>query len=213
VIDLGWPSGHNLPLGRHYQDISKMDLRQRRKIETTRFIHEAAVQLARERGVAAVTIEAICEAAGVSQRTFFNYFAFKEAVFVFPPPPLPEDAVARFVEGKGDLLYELIDMLVAQAAEMSQTRWIGPLMLEIAQAHPRLMPLQMAEFQKFEGQLQRLIAGRLQTGPDDVRALALAGAMTGACRATFDRWGPDADADIPARVRESLEALVRTIRG
>lgn len=190
-----------------------MDLRQRRKIETTRLIHEAAVQLARERGVAAVTVEAICESAGVSQRTFFNYFAFKEAVFVFPPPPLPEEAVARFVNGKGDLLYELIDVFVAQAGEMSQTRWIGPLMMEIAEAHPRLMPLQMAEFQKFEGQLQRLIAGRLGAEPDDARAMALAGAMTGATRATFDRWGSDADADIPTRVRESLEALVRTIRG
>lgn len=190
-----------------------MDLRQRRKIDTTRLIHEAAVQLARERGVAAVTIEAICEAASISQRTFFNYFAFKEAVFVFPPPPLPDDAVARFVEGKGDLLYDLIDLLVAQAAEMSLTRWMGPLMLEIAEAHPRLMPLQMAEFQKFEGQLQRLIAVRLGIEPDDVRAMAVAGAMTGASRATFDRWRLHPDADIPARVRESLEALVRTIRG
>ncbi|RYG97244.1 MAG: TetR family transcriptional regulator [Alphaproteobacteria bacterium] len=190
-----------------------MDLQQRRKIETTRLIHEAAVQLARERGVAAVTIEAICEAASVSQRTFFNYFAFKEAVFLFPPPPLPDEAVERFTKGKGDMLYELIDLLVAQAVEMSQTRWIGPLMLEIAETHPRLMPLQMAEFQKFEGQLQRLIAGRLDAEPDDVRAMALAGAMTGASRATFDRWRPHADADIPARVRESLEALVRTIRG
>jgi AcrR family transcriptional regulator len=190
-----------------------MDLRQRRKIETKQFIHETAVQLARERGVTAVTIEAICEAASISQRTFFNYFAFKEAVFVFPPPPLPDAAVARFVKGKGDLLHDLIELFVAQATEMSQTLWMGPLMSEIAQAHPRLMPLQMAEFHKFEGQLQRLVAGRLGADPDDVRAMALAGAFAGASRITFDRWRRNADADIPARVREGLEALVRTIRG
>lgn len=190
-----------------------MDLRQRRRVETTLLVHKAALLLARDHGVDAVTIEAICEAAGISQRTFFNYFPFKEAVFVFPPPPLPEAAVARFSAGKGDLAAELIDLLVAQAADMGRDRWIGPLMREIAEAHPRLMPLQMAEFQKFEAQLQHLIAGRLGTGADDVRAMALAGAMIGACRVTFDRWGNDPDADIPARVRESLEALVRTIRG
>ena len=190
-----------------------MDLRQRRIAETTRLIHEVAMRMARDHGVEAVTIEAICEAAGISQRTFFNYFPFKEAVFVLPPPPLPEEAVARFVAGTGDLPSDLVDLLVSQAAEINQSRWIGPLMREISEAHPRLMPLQMAEFHKFELQLQRLIAGRLGAGPDDVRAMALAGAMTGAVRVTFDRWRNDAEADIPARVRESLEAVVQTIRG
>jgi AcrR family transcriptional regulator len=190
-----------------------MDLRQRRKVETTLHIHEAALRLARDNGVDAVTIEAICEAAGISQRTFFNYFPFKEAVFVTPPPPLPEDAVARFVAGKGDVVDDLADLLVAQAEAMNKNRWIGPLMREISLAHPRLMPLQMAEFQKFEVQLQRLIAGRLGTAPDDIRVLALAGAMIGAVRVAFDRSLNDAGADTATRVRESLEALVRTIRG
>lgn len=190
-----------------------MDLRQRRKAETTRLIHDVALRMARDHGVEAVTIEAICEAAGISQRSFFNYFPFKEAVFVLPPPPLPEEAVARFASGAGDLAGDLVELLVAQAAAMEQGRWIEPLMREISIAHPRLMPLQMAEFHKFELQLQGLIAGRLGVPADDVRAIALAGAMTGAVRVTFDRWRNDADADIPARVRESLEAVVQTIRG
>jgi AcrR family transcriptional regulator len=190
-----------------------LDLRQRRKAETSRLIHETAMRLARDEGVDAVTIEAICEAAGISQRSFFNYFPFKEAVFVLPPPPLPEEAVANFVAGKGELVLDLVDLLVAQAEEMAQTRWMGPLMRAITEAHPRLMPLQMAEFQKFEFQLQGLIAGRLAADSGDLRAVVLAGAMTGACRVTFDRWMQDADADMPARVRESLEALVQTIRG
>ena len=96
---------------------------------------------------------------------------------------------------------------------MSDSRWIGPLMQQITEAHPRLLPLQMAEFQKFEAQLHDLIAGRLGGGADDVRALALAGAIIGVGRATFDRWRNDEKADIPARLRESLEALLKTIRG
>jgi AcrR family transcriptional regulator len=190
-----------------------MDLRQRRKVETTRLIHEAAIGLARERGIEAVTIEAICEAAGISQRSFFNYFPFKEAVFVFPPPPLPEDAVARFVNGTGDLIVELSDMLVAQAMHISRDRWVGPLMRQVAEAHPRLMPLQMAEFDKFVAEITRLIAGRLKVADTDVHAATLAAAMLGAGRVAIDRWREDEAADLPQLMRESHEALVRTVRG
>ncbi len=190
-----------------------MTLRERRKAETTREIHEVAMRMARDEGIEAVTIEAICEMAGISQRTFFNYFPFKEAVFVLPPPPLPADAVERFSAGQGDLVADLIDLLVAQATELGRNRWPGSLMRQIAEAHPRLMPLQMAEFQKFEQQLRGLIAARLGSGIDDARAATLAGAMIGATRITFDRWLEVADEDIANRLRESLEALVRTIRG
>ncbi|WP_421762430.1 TetR family transcriptional regulator [Devosia sp.] len=189
-----------------------MDLRQRRKLETTKLIREAAIGLARDNGVQTVTVEAICEAAGISQRTFFNYFPFKEAALVLPPPPLPPEAVARFVSGNADLVADLIDLMVAQVTEMNGSRWIGKLMREVTQAYPLLIPLQMAEFHKFELQLQALVAGRLRVSPDNVRCLALAGAVIGAVRATFDRWRDDDQADLPLLVRESLESLVETIR-
>jgi AcrR family transcriptional regulator len=190
-----------------------MDLRQRRKIETTRLIHEAAVALAREQGVAAVTIEAICAAAGISQRTFFNYFPFKEAVFVFPPPALPPDAVARFAASTGDLVADLSDLLVAQAAHINPYRWVGPVMREIAEAHPRLMPLQIAEFHKFEAEVTLLVAARMGVPETDVNAVALVAAILAAGRTAIDRWRDDDAADLPQLMRESHEALVKTIRG
>jgi AcrR family transcriptional regulator len=56
-------------------------LRERKKAETRRALSDAALQLALERGVDGVTREAIAELAGVSLRTFTNYFAGKyEAV-------------------------------------------------------------------------------------------------------------------------------------
>ena len=189
-----------------------MDLRQRRKLETTKLIHEAAVALARDHGVEGATIEAICEAAGISQRTFFNYFPFKEAVFVFPRPPLPDEAVARFAAANGDLLGDLIDLMVAQAVEMQGSLRDGALMREIAEAHPRLMPLQMAEFQKFEVELQELVALRLGGNKDDGRSATVAGAIIGAMRTTIDRWRANESADLARLVRESLEGFVETVR-
>ncbi|MFE5240621.1 MULTISPECIES: TetR family transcriptional regulator [unclassified Streptomyces] len=57
-------------------------LRERKKQATRNAIAEAAVRLAAEHGVENVTVEAISEAAGVSPRTFFNYFPSHDDAFV-----------------------------------------------------------------------------------------------------------------------------------
>ncbi len=58
-------------------------LRDRKKAATRAALAEAAAELAREHGLHAVTADAIAAQAGVSTRTFHNYFTSKEeAVFV-----------------------------------------------------------------------------------------------------------------------------------
>lgn len=52
-------------------------LRERKKLDTRRALSDAALKLAFERGLDAVTREAIAELAGVSLRTFNNYFTGK----------------------------------------------------------------------------------------------------------------------------------------
>lgn len=56
--------------------------RELKKLETRRAIRAAALELVLEGGLEGPTVELIAHRAGVSQRTFFNYFASKEDALV-----------------------------------------------------------------------------------------------------------------------------------
>ena len=58
--------------------------RETRKRETRRALHDAALRLAMENGFQATTVAEISAAAGVSPRTFFGYYASKEAALYGP---------------------------------------------------------------------------------------------------------------------------------
>ena len=59
---------------------SNLSRRERKKRETHRRLMGAALQLFREHGYDATTVEQIAEAADVAKGTFFNYFDTKEAI-------------------------------------------------------------------------------------------------------------------------------------
>jgi AcrR family transcriptional regulator len=56
-------------------------LRERKKLETRTVIADAAMKLFSTRGFDAVTVADVAEAAGVSEKTVFNYFPAKEDLF------------------------------------------------------------------------------------------------------------------------------------
>lgn len=77
-------------------------LRARKRAAARSEIERTAVAMVLERGYDNVTVDMICAACMVSQRTFFNYFGSKEGVFLGLPPAQMRDAVARgFVPDHG----------------------------------------------------------------------------------------------------------------
>jgi AcrR family transcriptional regulator len=71
-----------------------LGLRERKKAETRDALASAALRLADELGPDRVTVDEIAAAAGVSPRTFFNYFATKEDAIVGSS----ESSAARIVQ-------------------------------------------------------------------------------------------------------------------
>jgi AcrR family transcriptional regulator len=62
---------------------AELGLRERKKTATRQALHEAAVRLSIEHGADRLTVEAIADEAGVSRRTFSNYFANKEEALLY----------------------------------------------------------------------------------------------------------------------------------
>jgi AcrR family transcriptional regulator len=166
-------------------------LRERKKIETRRALASAALRLAEELGPDKVTIEAIAEAAGVSPRTFFNYFTSKDdAIAGIAPAHASElltDLVARPVtEAPLDALrataQRAAGRLEAGADDWKRRR-------HLFQRHPTLAARHAAGFAEVERGLVEEIARRTGLDPDrdPYPALVVAAAL-GAIRVAIATW-------------------------
>ncbi|MEX5296525.1 TetR family transcriptional regulator [Kocuria sp. CPCC 205268] len=90
-----------------------LTLRARKKAETWSAIHEAAASLAVEHGVEGTTVEAAAAAAGVSPRTFFNYFPAKEDAVLGMRAPVLDPQLLEGFSLEHDLLGQVSRLLLA----------------------------------------------------------------------------------------------------
>ena len=90
-------------------------LRERKRAATQETIERAAISLALAHGYEHVTVDMICDASMVSQRTFFNYFGSKEGVILGGTPPMPTDEeVNAFARATGsNLLADFVALITS----------------------------------------------------------------------------------------------------
>ncbi len=195
-----------------------MSLRERRRRQTSADIRDAAVRLALQRGFDKVTIEEICVEAGVSTRTFFNYFSNKESAIAYGPSDIPPELVADFVAaGPGPysaVLAELITLAAHHLRDVPPKREQAAGMLELAKSSPAVLAAFLADLERFQNHLTDVVARREGMRPDDeIPALIAALALT-AVRSGIERWScgePDAGDDTPMPYVERAAALVNSI--
>ncbi|PLS21718.1 TetR/AcrR family transcriptional regulator [Neptunicoccus cionae] len=84
-----------------------LPLRERRRQQTARDIQIVTLEMAQQHGLENITTDEIASAAGISTRTFFNYYSNKEAAAIGAPPPFQEENVEALREGTGSLATDL----------------------------------------------------------------------------------------------------------
>jgi AcrR family transcriptional regulator len=95
--------------------MERVGLRERKKAETKAALSRAALDLAIDRGFDAVTVDAIAATAGVSTRTFRNYFSSKEHALLFQLEEVEEQLVEAFLTRDAD--EHVLDSMEAVAVD------------------------------------------------------------------------------------------------
>ncbi|HEX8866375.1 MAG TPA: TetR family transcriptional regulator [Lentzea sp.] len=179
-------------------------LRERKKAETRRVLAAAALRLAMERGLDGVTVEDIADQAGVSRRTFSNYFANKE------------DAVLGADRERFQALVALVgsrppgerpwDALRAATAELYRTwpvpdvEWMAQ--LRLLRRHPSLLARQAGDQVALERDLTAVLVLR---EPDEEVARLMASTFLAAVRTGIALWLEGAgEQQLPALVDRLL---------
>lgn len=182
-------------------------LRERKKRATRAALAEAAVRLAAEHGAEKVTVEAISAAAGVSVRTFFNYFDTRDDAFVV----IDADAGARMRQAVLDApaalspLQALREALAAELAEAEQQHELWRLHAQVVHASPHLLVRTLGAHMADETGLAEAIAARVRAGGPTASVSPPAGATDEERRGALDLYPRLLAAVAGTAVRTSVE--------
>ncbi|GAA2082296.1 TetR/AcrR family transcriptional regulator [Streptomyces albiaxialis] len=166
-------------------------LRERKKQATREALREAALRLAVERGPDRVRVEDIAEAAGVSPRTYNNYFASREQAIVAAVTADREARVAEAVAARpagvrlADAVTEAVVEQYTHTGEGERERERGTLLLLTTRTALRDAFLDATA--GIEPPLTAVIAERLGSAGDPT-ARVLAASVAAAVRIALEGW-------------------------
>jgi AcrR family transcriptional regulator len=175
----------------------------------------AAFELARAEGLAMVRVPQIAEAAGVSTRTFNNYFPSKEAAIVWPTTLRGIQMAADLVERPAGepLAAALVDIVAALYEPGGQDSlpdgWLDGFRA-LAVAEPTLQGEYLKAQAANERALAQAIAHRSGAADGDLEPILLASVVIAAERAAVRHWLRQASPTAPLAdvVRAALRLAI-----
>ena len=190
-----------------------MGLRERKKQATREALRAAALRLALERGPENVRVDDIAEAAGVSPRTYNNYFSSREQAIVAAVTAERESRVAAAVVARSadvSLSDAVIEAVVGQYTDPGEHERDALLMITTS---PALRAAYLDTVVTIEGPLTDALLER-SPGMDRLTAQVLAASVGAAVKVALREWLQSATVPPSSRglvvTSGSLPDLLRT---
>ena len=193
-------------------------LRERKRAATRQAITAAARSLTAAHGLSGFTVEEVCEQAGISRRTFFNYFHTNEdAVIGAFSDELPHDALETFASNprreKGRISGTLLEALFRFTVDVVTRSTVSPteirqLIAAIA-AEPQLLGRLTAEGEARERQFAELVASREGLPVDHPEIVMAVAVFSAVCKKTNQTFFSE---DNSTPYRELLATNLRAAR-
>jgi AcrR family transcriptional regulator len=178
--------------------------RERKKLQTREALHDAARSLILEHGTA-VTIEEICRTAGVSPRTFFNYYPSKVAAAVgLPGLRISDEQRAAFLAGGPGPIVPDLARLVALVTDAAGGR--GPdkaTLRELFITQPELRQ----ELMHWLGDARRMFVELAEERVSPERARAAVMLVMAALHGTMENSGGDRQ-NLESRLLDAVAEMV-----
>jgi AcrR family transcriptional regulator len=196
--------------------IETLSLRERKKRDTRELIAEAAYEIVRERGADSLTADAIAERAGVSRRTFFNYFPTVESALVPVVAGFLEhiDEQLAATEVTGPLMAALA-RLVREGEELPMIERftvIGLTAMRSEGHHSLLHQCSREWLDDFAATLRSRIGGPDDEAVDELYVYGAATALISAAEASLRVWIQRTDGELtPETLRLRQELLAEAI--
>jgi len=189
-------------------------MRERKKRATRQALSAAALRLAREHGPQNVRVDDIAEAAGVSPRTYNNYFSSREQAIVVALAAERGHGVAAALRKRPvdePLEHAVVGALIEQYSDDGEPDRDT---LALITSAPALRAEFLDTIAAIERPLAEAIAAR--TGVADqgeLRPEVLAAAVSGAARVAAERWlQPEPDVRFSVMLNEALTWIVPALR-
>lgn len=177
-------------------------------------IFDAAIDLFAAKGFDETTVEEVAQAAGLSRRSFFRYFANKDDLLaqnVLNYGAVLAEAVEACPSGMAPLevIRETISSGVKHVAAQTRTRQI----IEIAVRSPSARRSHLSRMIDVEDRLAEAFAARLKNSSrNELKPRLLAGLTLVVMNAAIASWFTGEHADLATSGKQALAAIARMYR-
>jgi AcrR family transcriptional regulator len=204
--------------------VSELGLREKKKQETRQHISDLATAMFIEQGFDNVRVSDVAEAAGVSEKTVFNYFPTKESLVLDQVDPMVEllrerigpGATAAPADAMATLVMETVERVIAQGLGDPEMEPLIKGFMKMFEATPALGAARDRATKLLIDTAAEALAERFDREVDDaeirVTAIALVGFWeTGRQRAMHHGHAGASPAEIRKLTRKDMEKAAKLI--